>query len=150
MLRLSIPPLRKRPEDILFLFRKFFSRYCGVAEYAVVLGDGVRRLLMDYGWPGNVRELRNIAEALSFYGPSISTSNLRSLLSQDLKPGAGEGTVSLRIREGASMREVEEAYLARLCQEHGLREVCEITGLSRTTLWRRLREAGLSAPPSGT
>ena len=150
VLRLSIPPLRERPEDIPFLFRKFFSRYCSVPEYAVVLGDGVRRLLMDYGWPGNVRELRNIAEALSFYGPAISTANLRALLSQDLKPGAGEGMVSLSIREGASMKEVEEAYLARLCEEHGLKEVCEITGLSRTTLWRRLREAGLSTPHSGS
>ncbi|MGN0907992.1 MAG: sigma 54-interacting transcriptional regulator [Succinivibrio sp.] len=146
VLRLSIPPLRERPDDIAFLFRRFFARYCAVPEYSIVLSDGVRALLSGYSWPGNVRELRNIAEALSFYGPSISTENLRGLLSQDLGSEQGEAMQDLRIREGASMKEVEAAYLSRLAERHGIKEICEITGLSRTTLWRRLREAGIASP----
>lgn len=63
--RLTIPPLRDRSEDILPIFEKFVqefsSRYDSVFRG---LSDEARDLLTSYRWPGNIRELRNVAEQL--------------------------------------------------------------------------------------
>src|SRR5690606_26631313 len=59
--RLELPPLRKRPGDILPLaehFLRLYSAHLGVSEAR--LSDGARRALLGYPWPGNIRELENI------------------------------------------------------------------------------------------
>ncbi len=63
--KIRIPPLRERQEDIIPIFRRFVSEYS--AKYDSVyqgLSDDARQLLTSYRWPGNIRELRNIAEQL--------------------------------------------------------------------------------------
>lgn len=61
---LSIPPLRKRTEDIPAMVEHFIQ--CKTREmnlpYRPVLADGALTALMDYPWPGNVRELQNLVE----------------------------------------------------------------------------------------
>jgi len=60
---LEVPPLRKRKEDILPLAEHFlFSQAEFYGETAKILGDDVKRLLLNYSWPGNVRELSNAIE----------------------------------------------------------------------------------------
>lgn len=62
VVRLRVPPLRDRREDILPLFAHFSAegaRQLGMDGYA--MSDGVRRRLLEHAWPGNVRELRNFA-----------------------------------------------------------------------------------------
>ena len=63
---IQIPPLRERPDDIIWLFRKFAGD--GAEKYRmppVRLDDEARQLLTSYRWPGNVRELKNITERIS-------------------------------------------------------------------------------------
>jgi DNA-binding NtrC family response regulator len=63
--KLKIPPLRERKEDIIPIFRTFVDQYA--ARYDSVFqgfSDDARELLTSYRWPGNVRELRNVAEQL--------------------------------------------------------------------------------------
>lgn len=63
--KIRIPPLRERQEDIIPIFRKFVSEYA--SRYDSVfqgLSDDARELLISYRWPGNIRELRNVAEQL--------------------------------------------------------------------------------------
>lgn len=63
--KIKLPPLRERTEDILPLFRKFASEFA--AKYDSVFkgfDDGATELLLSYRWPGNIRELRNVAEQL--------------------------------------------------------------------------------------
>ena len=63
--KIHLPPLRDRQEDILPLFRKFAGEYA--AKYDSVfkgLTDDATELLISYRWPGNIRELRNVAEQL--------------------------------------------------------------------------------------
>ena len=63
--KIRIPPLRDRREDILLIFRKFVNEFAGKYD-SVFQGfsDEARELLTSYRWPGNIRELRNIAEQL--------------------------------------------------------------------------------------
>jgi len=63
VIRLRVPPLRERREDIPMLFAHFLNvaaQQLGVP--APALSHGVRRRLMDDDWPGNVRELSHYAE----------------------------------------------------------------------------------------
>ncbi|MEX0770231.1 MAG: sigma-54 dependent transcriptional regulator [Balneolaceae bacterium] len=63
--KIKLPPLRERKEDIIPIFRKFVKEYS--AKYDSVFrgfSDDAKELLVSYRWPGNVRELRNVAEQL--------------------------------------------------------------------------------------
>jgi transcriptional regulator with PAS, ATPase and Fis domain len=63
--KIKLPPLRERPEDIVPIFRdfvtEFSSRYDSVFKG---FSDEARDLLVSYRWPGNIRELKNVAEQL--------------------------------------------------------------------------------------
>ncbi|MCC5941346.1 MAG: sigma-54-dependent Fis family transcriptional regulator [Balneolaceae bacterium] len=63
--KLKLPPLRDRKEDIIPIFRKFVTEFS--SKYDSVFqgfSDEAKELLISYRWPGNVRELRNVAEQL--------------------------------------------------------------------------------------
>ncbi len=63
--KVKLPPLRERPDDIIPIFRKFVTEFS--AKYDSVFkgfSDEAKELLISYRWPGNVRELRNVAEQL--------------------------------------------------------------------------------------
>ena len=60
VVRLSVPPLRDRPEDVLFLAEHFLEKYAATyAKDARRLAPEAAELLVDHDWPGNVRELQN-------------------------------------------------------------------------------------------
>jgi len=63
--KIKLPPLRDRKEDIIPIFKKFVNEFS--SKYDSVFkgfSDEARELLTSYRWPGNVRELRNVAEQL--------------------------------------------------------------------------------------
>ena len=63
--KIKLPPLRDRKEDIIPIFRKFVTEFS--SKYDSVFqgfSDDAKELLISYRWPGNVRELRNVAEQL--------------------------------------------------------------------------------------
>jgi len=63
--KIKLPPLRDRQEDVVPIFRKFVNEFS--SRYDSVFkgfSDEARDLLISYRWPGNVRELRNVAEQL--------------------------------------------------------------------------------------
>ena len=63
---IKVPPLRKRGEDVLLLFKKFTMDFA--AKYnipRIELDDNAKRALLAYSWPGNIRQLKNVAEQVS-------------------------------------------------------------------------------------
>jgi len=63
--KIKLPPLRERPEDIIPIFRKFVTEFS--SKYDSVFkgfSDEAKNLLTSYRWPGNIRELKNVAEQL--------------------------------------------------------------------------------------
>ena len=63
---INLPPLRKRPNDIHLLFRKFCSDFAQKYSMpAIKLDDEAIHVLKNYRWAGNIRQLKNIAEQLS-------------------------------------------------------------------------------------
>jgi transcriptional regulator with PAS, ATPase and Fis domain len=78
VIRIQLPPLRERREDIPLLARHFIKKFCGNVETKSVSQDAMK-LLMSYSWPGNIRQLENAIErAVALLG----TRNI--VLSSDL------------------------------------------------------------------
>ena len=63
---INVPPLRRRGDDVILLFKKFSMDFA--AKYNVPriqLDESAKRAIMVYSWPGNIRQLKNIAEQIS-------------------------------------------------------------------------------------
>lgn len=81
--KIYLPPLRERQDDIIPIFRKFVTEFS--AKYDSVFkgfSDDAKDLLISYRWPGNVRELKNVAEQLVVLEKSqfIDTEKLQKYL----------------------------------------------------------------------
>jgi DNA-binding NtrC family response regulator len=141
-----LAPLRMRREDIGPLLRQY------VAYFAESLGVEVRGLTthaetiaLGHHWPGNVRELRNRVEravALA-RGPWIGAADLFPDLATD-SPDEGELPPLAAIREAAERRHI----LAALERTGGqVKKAAVLLGVSRTTLWEKMRKLGLPTDP---
>ncbi len=143
VLRLAIPPLRERGDDVILLFKHFMAGFLHCDEQEILLSDEASAMLLSYQWPGNVRELRNVAEALSFSGNRVQVQELSELITPKNKVPSAKGATHLDISDTTSLMDVEKQYLKHLLSKHSISECVKISGLSRTTLWRRLRELSL-------
>jgi PAS domain S-box-containing protein len=143
-----LPPLRERAEDIPSLVAHFIRRFNSKYQKGVRSVDPkVLRKLMDYSWPGNIRELeRCIEHAFVFVkGPVIFARylpNLEEMLigkPQPPTPPASPTTVA-----GIKRPIDKAAMIAALEQSGGKRqEAAQRLGISRTSMWRRMKELGL-------
>ena len=91
--KIKLPPLRERPDDIIPIFRTFVTEFS--AKYDSVFkgfSDEAKELLISYRWPGNVRELRNVAEQLVVLEKSqfIDTETLKKYLKGRQKTGSAD------------------------------------------------------------
>jgi two-component system, NtrC family, response regulator len=81
VIRIHLPPLRKRREDIYLLTQHFIEKYANerISDITVKgIDQEVKRLFYEYGWPGNVREFENVIERAMILCPSdtIQVSDL--------------------------------------------------------------------------
>jgi DNA-binding NtrC family response regulator len=138
---ITIPPLRERPEDIPALAEHIVRRFAARQRRPVKgLTPGALALLVAYQWAGNVRELENALErALNLAsGDIITEADLPAALTVSCErphqspPG-----------DPQTDRAVLVAALDRCHWNH--RRAASSLGMSRTTLWRKLRELGIEA-----
>jgi len=103
--KVKLPPLRERPDDIIPIFRKFVTEFS--AKYDSVFkgfSDDAKELLVSYRWPGNVRELRNVAEQLVVLEKSqfIDTDKLQKYLKGRQHTGSADNLPVLADQKGNS------------------------------------------------
>jgi two-component system, NtrC family, response regulator HydG len=139
---ITLPPLRERPEDIPILAEAFFRRMqlrFGMKIRGVT--DGVMRLFMEYAWPGNVRELKGCFEYafVSCQEGMIQPRHLppRMLQIKNAKRAMAE---TPRDRENKTKAELLNA-LKRA--EGNKSEAARILGVSRVTVWNRMKKFGI-------
>jgi transcriptional regulator with PAS, ATPase and Fis domain len=70
VIRIQLPPLRERPEDIPLLVEHFWRSAAARVGTAATIGHAVLAALVRYHWPGNVRELQNVIAALAVAAPA--------------------------------------------------------------------------------
>ncbi|MDC0710842.1 sigma 54-interacting transcriptional regulator [Stigmatella sp. ncwal1] len=141
---LFLPSLRERPGDILPLAGRFLKDLNARGGRQVLrFAAPARRLLQEYPWPGNVRELRNVMEYAHVMGegPVLSEAELppefHEPLSVGLKPSNAGDTHRPAIGAPVSLDDIRRA----LAQTQGNRaKAAALLGISRITLWRRLRQ----------
>jgi DNA-binding NtrC family response regulator len=141
VIRVEIPPLRDRPEDIDALVDRFLHRACERHGRPLVgISSAAMRWLLSHPWPGNVRELANTIEravALSDHD-TVGVDDLR-----DPAPaGSGGDFLDDAIVREAPLVAVEREYIVRMIRaRHGNKtEAARALGIDRRTLYRRLAD----------
>ena len=141
---INVPPLRDRREDIPPLVHDFVRRAASRAKKDVVsVSSDAMTSLMNYGWPGNVRELEHAVEraVIVARGPSIRVRELPPEVSQKPVHSPSESDYDLHAQERAMIERALERF-------HGnRRETAEALKISAVTLWRKMRQYGLSGAP---
>jgi len=145
---LEIPPLRERREDIEPLASWLLARAGARQGRALRFSPDALRVLLDHPWPGNVRELENALEyaVAVCKGQTILPEDLPSDAGPHDAPVAGDDYCQAFGAHGSPAAAAEREVLQRALQAHHWRraEAAKALGVSRTTLWRRLRGAGLA------
>ena len=156
VVKLQLPSLRDRREDIPLLAAHFLDRISREQGVKLTLSDEALRTIMEHDWPGNVRELENAIEracALSS-GPVLSLSDLPTQLRQqrlDAHRAAlvEEDEKEAEDRQGVkSLAELErQAILGAIRTLNGDKlQAARLLGIGKTTLYRKLKEYGIADP----
>ncbi len=150
VIQIVIPPLRERPDAIAALTREFLKRYNRkYGKTLTQIEDSAWALLQAYRYPGNVRELEStLAHAVIMAdGDMIRLQDLPDAV----RLGQGIRLGLPHLRENSSLptlqemeRELIEKALAKL--NGNQTEVAKTLGISRSTLWRKLKEYSIAKP----
>jgi transcriptional regulator with PAS, ATPase and Fis domain len=141
---IEIPPLRSRREDIEPLSRFLLLRVAAQHGRELRFSADAIRALLRYSWPGNVRELENAIEY------AVAVGRGQTIQPEDLPLEVVEPAPAPRIKISAPAANghppANEAEIIRAAlEEHRWQReaTARALGISRTTLWRKMREAGL-------
>jgi two-component system response regulator AtoC len=146
VVRLHLPPLRDRREDIPELVRHFIQLYGRRLGLSVTsMSPAAMRLMMEYAWPGNVRELENVIERslVMAEGPQIEPEHLPAAIRS---PGAAtpmrdELDLSIKRQTAALERGLIRAALERTGGNRT--RAAKLLELSHRALLYKIREYGL-------
>lgn len=139
VIRLSIPPLRERGNDIILLAKHFAAKYAVESGRSVPsFSDSALRTLRNYAWPGNVRELENVIHRLVVMGEGewIDVPDLPELM----RFSALRGASTYR-----TLAEVEAEHIRKVIGIAGgnRTRAAEILGVDRKTLREKLKRLDL-------
>ena len=148
VVRIELPPLRRRPDDIPALVDHFMERYAReIGREAVEIDREALEVLTSYAWPGNVRELQNVIKRVLVFSrrPVIRAEDLPD----EIVAGAGShcatthGFFALREQHSNAF---ERSYLEQLMRAHAGDVVAAAAEakLPRGTLYRLLKKHGIS------
>ena len=140
VVNVHIPPLRERPEDILWFVRMFLERSWNERGIKRALSPACERFLQSQPWPGNVRELEYAVERACIFAADtlIEPGDLGSEEEGETAGEAGEGLKDF-------LQHSERGHILRTLESHGWRiqETSEALGVSRKSLWEKMRRYGL-------
>jgi len=134
-----LPPLRERREDIPLLIDAFISRIRLKSRKKItIMNEEALESLVNYDWPGNIRELINAIEYAFVLCPG------EEILRNHLPPniiGKNGTPLAKRHKKAKTVSVEKEAILEALQKTNGNKtEAAGILGISRVTLWKRLKE----------
>lgn len=141
VISIAIPPLRDRKEDIPQLARAFVAQLGREGRRNLAITDAAIDWLLGYNFPGNVRELRNILQSASAFAgdAKIDADDVRRAFGSATRMGAELPTIQ-DTKKSAERARIVEA-LAR--HPRNLVAAAKELNISRTTLWRKMKELGI-------
>jgi DNA-binding NtrC family response regulator len=139
IVRIEVPPLRERREDVEALVDVFLARACARQGRPLMgIAADARRWLLRHDWPGNVRELANVVER------AVALGEHDTIVLDDLHLAEGSARsgdfLGEAVARGMTLADVERAYIDRVLHATDGNKVqaAELLGIDRRTLYRRL------------
>lgn len=155
IIKITLPPIRERRDDIELMMRHFVSVFaengiCRIKDF----DREVIELFKNYAWPGNVRELRNVIErcANSFNGEVLTKDamppDLVAMMTENQSGRREETSFAQQISsepERVNWKKYDKQRIAALMEKYNgnKSKIAKELGLSRGTLYKKLREFGL-------
>lgn len=143
VVRLRLPPLKERVEDLPILAQRFWKQAIAETGKRAVLGPDALATLMRYGWPGNVREFQNVIAGLAVVAPARGRVTRRHVRQVIAHIGNEDPPMPLEAARLGFERRVVAAALVRHAGQRN-RAAREL-GLTRQGFTKVLRRLGLSA-----
>lgn len=142
VIRIDLPPLRERAEDIPILIEHFIHKFSGQIQRKV---EGIEpealQALTSYHWPGNIRELEHAIQRAMLLGKEARIGL------QDFPPALVTRNDSVfpladAVAKSYTLRDLEREYVRRVMEaaSGNKTEAAKILGVDRTTLYRKLEE----------
>jgi len=148
---LAVPPLRERGRDVVILAHNLIARVgAEMGRPGLRLSLSAERALESYSWPGNVRQLRNVLEraALLSERSELDPEDLGEGMAARSTPSA---TSSLSAPDtGITLAEAERRHIEAVvrAQSFDVPAAAKVLGLSRSTLYEKIKKHGLTLPAS--
>jgi PAS domain S-box-containing protein len=149
VVRITIPSLAERREDIPLLVEHFLERFNEAQRRLITaLSDEAMAALVRYSWPGNVRELENAIEHayIMCRGPVVMPQHLPPEIAGGARLDSVAGCAPL----GRTIEEIEAQAILAALRRHDWRRVdtARELGIDKTTLWRKMKRLGIPSQPT--
>ena len=149
VIKIDLPPLRERRDDIPLLIEHFIRRLGTIREKDIsALSSEAMDILMRYDFPGNVRELQNIIEHAFVLCPGgmIQSEHLPKTLvpESEIRPAVFSSSPLPK----SPLVDIERRHIFEILRKNGWNRTAAARelGIHKTTLWRKIRRLGLELP----
>jgi transcriptional regulator with PAS, ATPase and Fis domain len=146
VVKIEVPPLRERKDDISALVLHFLNTFCVEYEINKALSPEAMESLCDYAWPGNVRELKNVVERLVVMvtEPVILPEHLPQEMHPQSRSRPGLVSITGLVPIKDAVAEVETQLIDRAVNECGsVRKAAKVLHVAHSTLLRKMKMLGL-------
>ena len=143
---IQLPPLRERKDDIPLLVNHFIDRFNKeMGKKVTHVSPEAMEILMEYDYPGNIRELENIIEHVMVFcaGDTLQAEHLL----KDIQPSRND-IIGRVIGKEDPLKAMEQELILKVLKQTGwnYKKTAERLKLSRTTLWRKVKEYAMAKP----
>ncbi|GAB4396323.1 MAG: sigma-54 dependent transcriptional regulator [Rhodoferax sp.] len=142
VVRLSIPPLRERPDDIRWLVERILTQITAETGRPIAVSEAYMRDLIARNWRGNVRELRAYLEhAVVLSDNGVLDVGEFTETSDEMSPMAGDTLAPLQ----DAVEDAERIHIRKalaLCGNN-MTKTAEMLNISRKTLWEKMKRLNL-------
>lgn len=153
VVRLNLPPLRERKEDIKLLCVHFLNKYKNQRQTKTLPEDfssECMEILFNYSWPGNVRELENIIEraVILSSGKTITEKNLPKDFVETASSAASPDTLKLRGSLAETLAEIEKKIIEDTLRKNDFiqTKAAEILGIGKSGLNQKIKKYNIKIP----
>ena len=155
VIKIDVPPLRDRPEDIPLLITHFLNKYARSNEQAKKVSPEAMDRLLGYRWPGNIRQLENAIEraAVTTVGDTINADNLPSQVIGSLGEDRPKFDVDLKhplpFYLQQATEQIERQYILKALEKSrgNVGRCAELCGLSRRSVSGKISQYGIDKYP---
>lgn len=132
VLQLRLYPLRDRNEDVIALAQFFLGKHAAKMNRRLKFTPNALKELTRHNWPGNIREFQNVVERSL---ATLKSSKIDTKIVQVHLEDQFESEIKMQLRNA----EIEDIRRALVLSRGKHAEAAKILGISRSTLWRRLK-----------